>query len=194
MAKFSMTYKNSTGEQLWFGVYQNMREIPSLQSVVWYAVKALPQQQGMIKVQMQYGVGIGSLSGGTIRTEQQANANLGCKYQVMNLDGMRDISQLSGSVSSQEIELQNNTDSVLDLCFSAADHVICYMEAGPFEATRFVAQPTFYVAVYNADRSNILGGPVDDGIVAGPLGVEYKDGLAFECVFDNGAYILKALD
>ena len=197
MAKFSMTFKNSTGEQLWFGVYQIIREVPSLKSVVWYAFKALPQQQGTIEVQMQYGVGIGSWSGGTIRTELQVNANLGCGYQVTKFDRLPEISQLSTSVSSQEIRLYNNTDSVLDLCFSAADHVICFMEAGPYDAATFVPQPTFYVAVYNADRSNLPGGPVDDGIVAGPLGVEYKDGSAFpeiECVFDKGAYILKALD
>ena len=203
MAKntFSMTFKNSTGKDLWFGVYQLIREIPSLKSVVWYACKALPQQQGKIEVQMQYGVGVGRPIEESIVTDfavgvANADKRLGAEYEVTKVNGNQTISQSDISVPSGELRLKNNTDSVLDLCFTAAGNVICFMQTAPGKVAVFRDQPTYCVAVYNPDRSNIVGGPVDDGIVAGPLAVEYKDKSAFpeiECVLDKGAYILKAL-
>ena len=195
-----MTFKNSTGKDLWFGVYQLIREIPSLKSVVWYACKALPQQQGKIEVQMQYGVGVGRPIDESLVTDfavgvANADKRLGSDYEVIKVNGNQTISQSDISVPSGELRLKNNTDRVLDLCFTAAGNVICFMEAAPGKVAVFRAQSTYYVAAYN--RSNITGGPVDDGIVAGPLAVEYKDKSAFpeiECVLDKGAYILKALD
>lgn len=62
--------------------------------------------------------------------------------------------------------------------------------------TLLLSLRTTWLHMVMIDQTYIPGGPVDKGIVAGPLKIEAKDGSTFpdiECVFDKGAYILKAI-
>lgn len=180
-----LTLQNATDQSWYFGIYQDFSSL-GLTSVAWQVNRLPPTvtdipSTDQLKWCMDFGVCIAHFDTDEEKyaETQFVPADLSNVYEVVSIDGVPSISPtpVMTSTKADQILLRNNTGppaEQLTLGFTVDNKIVAIQtKLGGGQQTLYQVKTSYYIACFH---NLVLGQLIDDGVVIGPVEVQYTTG------------------
>ena len=185
LEKYKLVLQNVTDKYLFFGIYQSLPYF-GLTSVAWQ-VCGLPPSVSDVSTtyQVKWSMDFGICTAEVDKDEQKyvgiqfVPADLNNTYEVVSVEGIPGISTIPtrSRKADQQIVVENNTGLPaipLTIGFTIENKIVAiakHLESG--QKTMYEFKPSYFAACYH----NLIPGQlVDEGVVIGPVKVQYDRG------------------